>query len=102
MSMGFIPHCASKTYQVFVSYTGFSDLSIQIALTESKSKDLELFLEDVQIEEVIISAEAENANVSNVEMSTIKLNISDVKRMPQLLGEVDITRSIQLLPAFLV
>ncbi|MEM9933983.1 MAG: TonB-dependent receptor [Bacteroidota bacterium] len=89
---------APGTYQLFLSYTGFSDLTTQIDLSEDKLMNLEIYPEDVQIEEVIISAEAENDNVSNVEMSTIKLNISDVKRMPQLLGEVDIIRSIQLLP----
>ncbi|MEM7510070.1 MAG: TonB-dependent receptor [Bacteroidota bacterium] len=86
------------TYQLFLAYTGFTDLRREIVLEKDTILNLELFSEDVQVEEVIISAEAANDNVSNVEMSTIKLNIADVKKMPQLLGEVDIIRSIQLLP----
>lgn len=86
------------TYSVRFSYIGFASITREITLTSSQSLDIELEQEGVQVEAVIISAEAEDENVSQVEMSTVKLNIMQVRKMPQLLGEVDIIRSMQLMP----
>lgn len=86
------------TYSVRFSYIGFASITREIILTSSQSLDIELEQEGVQVEAVIISAEAEDENVSQVEMSTVKLNIMQVRKMPQLLGEVDIIRSMQLMP----
>jgi hypothetical protein len=47
---------------------------------------------------VIVTAEKLDQNVSSVEMSVAQLDIKDVKKMPALLGEVDIIRSLTLLP----
>lgn len=88
----------ANKYTVRVSYVGFKSVVQEVALIESKSLTIELENEGVNLEEVVIAAEAEDENVSQVEMSTVKLNILEVKKMPQLLGEVDIIRSIQLLP----
>lgn len=86
------------TYSVRFSYIGFASITREITLTSSQSLDIELEQEGVQVDAVVISAEAEDENVSQVEMSTVKLNIMQVRKMPQLLGEVDIIRSMQLMP----
>ncbi len=86
------------TYSVRFSYIGFASITREITLASSQSLDIELEQEGVQVEAVVISAEAEDENVSQVEMSTVKLNIMQVRKMPQLLGEVDIIRSMQLMP----
>lgn len=85
-------------YTVEFSYLGFSTVSQIISLNENAKRDIELSPEGLEIEEVVISAEAENANVSQVEMSVNKLDMGTVKKMPTLLGEVEVLRSIQLLP----
>lgn len=86
------------TYNLRVSYIGFANFSREIVLKQRIGLDIELQQDGVQAEEVIISAEAEDQNVAQVEMSTVKLNIMQVRKMPQLLGEVDIIRSMQLMP----
>ena len=85
-------------YQIRISYVGFATIDQELDLSRSISLNFELQNEGIKLEEVVISAEAEDDHVTQVEMSTIKLNILDIKRMPQFLGEVDIIRSIQLLP----
>ena len=86
------------TYSVRVSYIGFTGITREIRLNQRLSMDFEMQQEGVQVQEVLISAEAADQHVAQVEMSTVKLNIMEVRKMPQLLGEVDIIRSMQLLP----
>ncbi|MBT8229715.1 MAG: TonB-dependent receptor, partial [Bacteroidia bacterium] len=85
-------------YTVEFAYLGFASEVREIDMNESKSLDVELSELATQIEEVVISAEPEDENVTNVEMSVNKLDISTIQKMPALLGEVEIIRSIQLLP----
>lgn len=89
---------APGSYTLKFSYLGFQTQTLTVELTESMTLDLELASKELTVGEVVISAEAEDQHVKQVEMSTTKLDIREVRRMPQLLGEVDIIRSIQLLP----
>ncbi|MEL6123974.1 MAG: TonB-dependent receptor, partial [Bacteroidota bacterium] len=85
-------------YNVEYSYLGFQSQLAVVDLTTTQKLNIELTPEGLEIDEVVISAEAENANVSRNEMSVNKLDISTIQKMPTLLGEVEILRSIQLLP----
>jgi len=51
-----------------------------------------------QLEEVVVTGEAVNANVTQAEMSSIKMDTKTIKQIPALMGEVDIIKAIQLLP----
>jgi hypothetical protein len=89
---------APGTYTLQYSYLGFITIEKKIELQENVKLDIELNSEAAELEEIVISSEAPNANVSNNEMSINKLDISTIQKMPTLLGEVEILRSIQLLP----
>lgn len=52
----------------------------------------------VELDEVEISSRRNDANVKELSMSSQRLPILTIKKMPALLGEVDIIKSIQLLP----
>jgi len=86
------------SYTVEYSYLGFQTVARQIELTENVRMDIDFISEGIEIEEIFISGEAENSNVSDVEMSANKLDIATIQKMPTLLGEVEVLRSIQLLP----
>lgn len=86
------------TYNIQYSYIGFNTESRTIDLSENQKIDIELSLESTELLEVVISSEAENSNVSNVEMSVNRLDMSTIQKMPTLLGEVEVLRSLQLLP----
>ncbi len=87
-----------EQYTIQYSYLGFVTVTQKIDLKENIKKDVELGMESTELMEVVISSEAENANVSDIEMSVNKLDVSTIKKMPTLLGEVEVLRSIQLLP----
>ncbi len=85
-------------YEVEYSYLGY-DLRVEkINLTEDTRLDIDLTLESQTIQEVVVTAEAEDAQVKDVQMSVNKLEIAQIKALPTLLGEVEVIRSLQLLP----
>lgn len=86
------------TYTIKFGYLGYESQILTVELTESQQMEIELVNKDVTTQEVVISSRAEDENVKQVEMSTVKLQVSELKKLPQLLGEVDIIRNIQLLP----
>ena len=86
------------SYTLQYSYLGFVTQEIKVDLNQNVKQDIELANEAAQLAEVVISSEAPNANVSTNEMSVNKLDIATIQKMPTLLGEVEILRSIQLLP----
>ncbi len=85
-------------YTIEYSYLGFETVTQVVELDQDRKIDMEFEAEGIEIEEIVITGEAENANVSDVEMSANKLDIATIQKMPTLLGEVEVLRSIQLLP----
>ncbi|MEL6987580.1 MAG: TonB-dependent receptor, partial [Bacteroidota bacterium] len=86
------------SYTIEYAYLGFETNRLEVALDSDRKIDVELLAEGVQLEEVVVSSEAEDRNVTQLEMSVNKLDVQTIKEMPALLGEVEIIRSIQLLP----
>ena len=86
------------TYAVRVSYLGYTPFIDTLELVQDLGMDLELGEVEVELEEVVISSQAADRNVTSLEMSVNQLNIQTIRKMPSLLGEVEIIRSIQLLP----
>jgi len=86
------------TYTVQCSYIGYTTQSNSITLDKNTSYSVELAPEVDELEEVVVTGEAEQANARNMEMSTNSLSIKTILKVPAFLGEADVFRSIQLLP----
>ena len=89
---------AEGEYNIDFRYIGYESSSKEIDLGSNQKLDIELFSLDIQLQDVVVSDVAEDYNVSSVEMSTSKLDISRVAEIPTFLGENDIIKAIQLLP----
>ncbi|MFY0602059.1 MAG: TonB-dependent receptor [Cyclobacteriaceae bacterium] len=86
-------------YTVSYTYIGYESIEKQVSLASSNVRsDVEMAASSTQLEAVVVSAEAEDANVSDIEMSTAELDIKTISKIPVFAGEVDIIKSIQLLP----
>lgn len=86
------------TYTLTYSFLGFEKLEITVEMQEDRRKDAELKPEGTTVEEVIISAEVGDENVTSTEMSVARLDLQEIKNIPVLFGERDIMKTIQLLP----
>lgn len=87
------------SYNLVITYVGYEKETRSVTLTDRNLRlDLELREEGKQLQEVVVSATREDDNVRNIEMSVNRIDVKTLQRIPALLGEVDVVRSIQLLP----
>ncbi|SHG22252.1 TonB-dependent receptor [Flagellimonas flava] len=86
-------------YTLVFSHMGYKEISVPIDLTQNQKMDMEVEEFSTQLDEVEVTAEEpERAILRKPEMSVSKLNIKTVKQMPVVLGEVDVIKSLQILP----
>ncbi len=88
----------SGNYIITCSYVGYQPRRIQIDLSKNVAYDFFLLPKISTNEEVVVHSKKRDANVKNTQMGQVSLSIAQVKSLPVLLGEVDIMKSLQLLP----
>jgi hypothetical protein len=86
------------SYNLVVSYLGFEENSQPVELKSDLRMNVSMSVKAILKDEVIITGEREDKNVKSTEMGTVKLNMEQIKALPAFLGEVDILKTIQLLP----
>ena len=84
-------------YEVEISYMGYETIVSKISLLQNKTQNFILSENGQQLEEVTI-VDKNKSNTRKAEMSVNKLSITTIKQMPVVLGEVDIIKSLLLLP----
>ncbi|SKB49818.1 TonB-dependent receptor [Dyadobacter psychrophilus] len=86
-------------YTLNISYLGFTTFERAIDLRSNQKFNIELKGDDAQLNEVVITAEeAKQVDIGTPQMSVARLSTKDIKQIPVVLGEVDLIKSIQLLP----
>ncbi len=85
-------------YEVYYSSIGFASQKVKISLSENLKKDLALVTDTENLDEVIIETNGEKLNIRNAQMSANVLSINTIKKIPVVLGEVDVIKAITLLP----
>jgi hypothetical protein len=86
------------SYTIRISYMGYNSLEEKILLEKNTKTNFKLFTSENTLKEVIITDTKTKTDIRKPEMSVNKLSISAIKRMPVVLGEVDVLKSILLLP----
>ncbi|AEE52897.1 TonB-dependent receptor [Haliscomenobacter hydrossis] len=87
------------TYELSFSYISYQEEKRQVKLDQANVKlDLEMKESALVLETVTVSSERVDENVRSIEMSVNKVDMRTIQKMPALLGEVDVIRSIQFLP----
>ncbi|WP_298417917.1 TonB-dependent receptor [uncultured Kordia sp.] len=97
---GFFSLTAPKgTYTLVVSFIGYETISKEINLTVDQTVNFEVKEASTSLDTVVIEAEeSERVSIRKPQMSVAKLNAATIKQMPVVLGEVDVIKSIQMLP----
>lgn len=81
------------------SYIGYSDQNFSFNLV--KDTLINIYLDSsVEMDEVVIKADrdSEGRIEERTQMSTVEVPIAQIKKIPALLGEVDVIKALQLLP----
>jgi hypothetical protein len=85
-------------YDLKLSYVGYEDDHFKIKLYNSGSASFEIMEKSIKLNEVIITAERNDNNLVNSQMSLLQLSRKDIKELPSTFGESDIIKSVILLP----
>ena len=85
------------THQLTVSYIGYAPQTYEVELTGDLKVDFELRA-GVAIQEAVVTGEGFNRIEDQVQMSKIEIPMDQVRRLPAIGGEVDILKSLQLMP----
>ena len=83
--------------KVSVSFIGFQSQSYEFDLKEDQKMDVEL-ASGVAIQEAIVTGESFNRIEDQVQMSKMEIPMDQVRRLPAIGGEVDLLKSLQLMP----
>lgn len=86
------------SYTLKISYIGFATQEKKIELNNDLRINIELGNSSSQLEEVVITGEKKGQNVESTDMGKQELKIETVKSLPALFGELDILKTLQLLP----
>lgn len=84
-------------HKLVYSYVGYTTKELDLNLTQDTTIDMKLST-GVLMEEIVITDEELKKNVQSTEMGTIELGLDKIKKLPSLMGEVDLLKSLQLLP----
>ena len=81
-----------------VSYLSYTTREFRIMLDKDTRLNIHLVPAARAIKEVVVTAERADEHIQTTEMSQIELKTETIKEIPVLFGEVDILKTIQLLP----
>ena len=84
-------------YVLVFSYLGYQTGEYPVSLTDNVRLNVSLN-PGLEVEEIVITAQEEDQNVRSTEMGTIAIPTEPIKKIPAVFGEVDILKTIQLLP----
>ncbi|MCB0587482.1 MAG: TonB-dependent receptor [Phaeodactylibacter sp.] len=86
------------TYELTFSYIGFQPLVKTVALRSDVELNVEMQPAAAVLEEVVVTDKKEDQSVQQVAMSRLDVPIEEIKKLPSLLGEPDVIKTIQTLP----
>lgn len=85
-------------YTLVCSYVGYINYVDTIDLTHNISRTISLIPQGRDLNEIEIVAEKKDENIQSTQMSSIQMDVAQIKKLPAFMGEVDILKSIQLIP----
>ena len=82
---------------IIFNYVGYKSHSIDTNLNQNMSINVSL-AEGVEVDEVVVNMDKTEKISESSQMSQINIPVKQIKRMPAILGEPDLIKTLQLLP----
>ena len=87
------------SYDISFSFVGYITETRHVNVHNSvKTLDINLKVDNKMLDEVVISSQRKDANVRELKMSVQTIDMVRIKKIPALMGEVDVIKTIQLMP----
>lgn len=85
-------------YQLIISFIGFQTIEIPIALDRNIQRNILMQNNTAVSSEVTVTGKKRDNNVKTAQMGKIDLSVATAKALPAFLGEVDVLKTLQLMP----
>jgi hypothetical protein len=85
-------------YNVRLSFIGYDENTYKIKLVADGTFNPELYEKSIKLDEVVVTAERPDVNVSGTQMSYVRLDARSIKELPVSMGVSDVIKSITLMP----
>ena len=85
-------------YRLQVSYLGFQDVVQDVSLGESMKMNFQMVESAELLQEVVVTEDVEKMDIRKPQMSVNAMSAETIKKIPVILGEADVIKSILLLP----
>ncbi|MDR0227801.1 MAG: TonB-dependent receptor [Flavobacteriaceae bacterium] len=86
------------TYTVKTSFIGYDTATRTVVVKDDTTVRTNMSGNSSELKELVIVQNAKKTDIRKPEMSVNKLSVSDVKKMPVVLGETDVLKSILQMP----
>jgi hypothetical protein len=80
------------------SYVGYDSKQFPLRLSENMTLNIRLKEGSTDLEEVVVKAEKPDHNLRSTTIGVEKLNVTTLTKVPVLLGEKDLLKTLQLMP----
>ena len=84
-------------YTIKISYLGYQTIEEKVNLNQSLRRNYNIDLAAITQDEVVVVADKKD-NTESTQMGIEKVDVKQIKKLPVLFGEVDILKTLQLLP----
>ena len=89
---------SGRALELVFSYVGYASETQTLTLTRDTKLDIQLRQDTQNLREVQVYGTRHNFGVQSSQMSAVAVSAEQIKKMPTLLGEVDVLKSLQRLP----
>jgi len=85
-------------YLLTFSHVSYQVRTIRITISANETKNIEMVPRSASIQEVVVFSKKRDGNITAAQLGKVDLSVNQIKSIPVLMGEVDILKTIQLLP----
>ena len=86
-------------HRLRISYIGYTTVEKKVSVgSKPLTLNVKLYAESERLSEVEVTSERKDRNVTAMAMSVQTLDMITIKKIPSLMGEVDVIKTITLLP----
>ena len=94
----FIMFLPQGVHAIRFSYVGFKEKRRNIAVNRPVTINMVLEESSQLLQEVSVSGQAEDHNISSTDIGVSKMSMKTIEAMPSFMGEVDVMKSLLMLP----
>ncbi len=85
-------------HTLLFNYMGYDTRRVKLSVTGNMKKNVTMTQASMQLDEVVVTSKRKDANVTDVQSGVTQMEVRELNRLPVLMGERDIIKSLELMP----